>query len=189
MRFVTIVNLTLLALIQKEKRITCDRQLFNYSRVIMPTKRKPRFLHVLCNNTVYEQSVFSQLQMETTLQQLHTGAKQNSSISSNNISFCLHLDVTIYSSCNLHVLGDFNYLYDKININKNYPKIHFAIKSVDFKQFLSLSVFKSQNYSFLVSQNVMNWVTAEMLSRIADANCQSVFIHLGSSNMLACPSS
>ena len=155
----------------------------------MPSKLKLRFLHVLCNNIVYEQSVFNQLQMETTLQQLQTEAKKNSSISSNNIPFCSRLDVTTYPSCNLHVLGDFNCLYDVTNSNKTYPKMHFAIHPIDYKQFLSLSVFKSQVYSLLVSQNATSWVTAEMLSRIADANCQSVFIHLGSSNMLACPSS
>ena len=109
--------------------------------------------------------------METTLQQIETGAKQDSSISSNNIPFCSRLDVTTYSSCNLHILGDFHCLYDNTNSNKIYPKMHSMIHPIDCKQFLSLSVFKAQVYTLLASQNVTNWVTAESLSRIADANC------------------
>ncbi len=89
--------------------------------------------------------------------------------------------------CNLHVLGDFKCLYDDTNSNKLYPKMQYAIHPVDIKQFLSLSVSNSQVYSLLVSQNVTNWVTADVLSKIADANCQSVFIHLGSSDLLSCP--
>ena len=84
----------------------------------MPSKLKPRLLHLLCDDTVYKQSVFNQLQMETTLQQIQTGAKQNISISSTNITFCSQIYVTKYPSCNLHVLGNFNCLYDQTNSNK-----------------------------------------------------------------------
>ncbi len=99
----------------------------------MPTPLKPRCLHVLCDDAVYEQSVFSQLQTETTLQHLTTGAKQTLTIPSDNISFCPRLDITTYLSCNLHVLGDFKCLYDDTNQNKIYPKLQYAIHPVDIK--------------------------------------------------------
>ncbi len=61
----------------------------------MPTPLKPWCLHVLCDDAVYEQSVFSQLQTETTLQHLTTGAKQILPILGDDISFCQRLDITM----------------------------------------------------------------------------------------------
>ena len=147
----------------------------------MPSAIKPLLLHIICDDTDYEQSLFEHIVSTSSLRTIETNLKEGSN---NDTGFSISFDVTTYKSYSLHLLGNFQPWQNNSIKQNTYPTITQPIHEHDCEQFFNLGVKDGVINTLWISTNVINWITLEKLLLIKKANIQSVFVHLGATDKL-----
>ena len=104
--------------------------------------------------------------------------KQHVSTTSNTIRYCSSPDVTHYEELKLFILGNYKSFYDSSNASSSFLKLDHPLHPNDCKSFCAQGYSQSFVSTLMVSQNITNWITADMLKLIHDNLAQSVFVHL-----------
>ena len=146
----------------------------------MPTLYKPNLVHILCNDPEYEYTLFKNLNHDQSdvIQLKAKAKKQHVSTTSNTIRYCSSPDVTHYEELKLFILGNYKSFYDSSNASSSFLKLDHPLHPNDCKSFCAQGYSQSFVSTLMVSQNVTNWITADMLKLIHDSSAQSVFVHL-----------
>ena len=118
----------------------------------------------------------------------HSTTKSNqASNTSNAITYCSSFDITRYTN-RLYALGNYKAFYDNNFESTPFQTLAHPLHSTDCKTFLLYASNSRSVNTLLVSQNVTNWVTANMLKIIGEAKVNSVFVHLKPPNVQTSPS-
>ena len=153
----------------------------------MPSIFKPDLLHILCDDFDYEKKMFEQLKHGTSQVYHCTTKSKQASSTSNAITYCSSFYVTSYTN-RVYALGNYKAFYDHNPGSTPFPTLTHPLHPSDCKTFLLYSSNQRSVNTLLVSQNVTNWVTANMLKTIGDAKVNSVFVHLKPPNVQTSPS-
>ena len=146
----------------------------------MPKSNIPNiFIHVICDDKEYEQSMFSFDNGNIIVKPLSTTEDYDNS-NQDQDKGSKEICVTTLTSSNIKLLGDYGNRHNAFDSTD--PLV---LSSRDWKAFVSKNYdpLSHQIYTMMVSQNVTNSITPDILSLITNENISSTFLHLKSSKM------
>ena len=121
----------------------------------MPSVICPRLLHILCDDTDYEKSLFQNTDSTSSVKTFGTTLKVGSSDADGYLN---SFDVTTYETYRLHLLGNFHQA-ENTTTPTEHPTLTQRIHEKDCKQFFDLGFKDNVINTLCYSTNVINWMT------------------------------